>query len=149
MTNRARFVSVIWSSLRDKTFTPVDAAASITFGAGYEPAVTKASIWPFFRAGTAFDSSTSARVTLPSKPNSLRYFSPSLAPKDPLPRRTVFPSRSAKLLMPASARVTKCMVRDGIGNKARISSKAGSPFPSNIALPPCARRTRAGGVVNT
>lgn len=63
MVNGVRLVLATWSAESERTVTPTEAAASMTFGAGYEPAVTKPSIWPFFSAAPAFDNSESAMVT--------------------------------------------------------------------------------------
>ena len=55
----------------------------------------------------------------------------------------------AKSVTPLLSDMTKCMVSDGIGNSARISSNFGSPLPSKGPAAFCAEETSAGGVVNT
>ena len=115
-----RLDCAICSSVSEITLTGVDAAASTTLGAGKEPAVTNPSICPFLSAATALLSSASAISTLSDSPNISRYFAPSVAPKDPLPRRMLLPSRSAIEVL-----------------------------PSNIALPSWASPTSDGGVVKT
>ena len=86
---------------------------------------------------------------MPSKPNILRYFAPSLAPKEPLPINIDFPDISENLVTPDFFDITKCIVNDGIGNKALISEYLGSPFPLNIAFSAIASFIKTGGVVNT
>ena len=149
ISRRVRFDFLTCSSDSDRTVAPADAAASMTFGAGYDPAVTNPSICPFLSAGTALDNSTSANFTLPSRPNILRYFAPSFAPNDPLPRRIALPSMPAKSLTPEFLDITKCIVSEGIGNNALTSSNRGFDLSLNIAFPSRANFISTGGVVNT
>ena len=129
--------------------TGVLAEASMTFGAGNDPAVTKPSICPFFSASAALPSSASAIVTLSFSPNRSRYFSPSVAPKEPLPSRMVLPERSDSECAPLSPRMTKCIVSDGIGNSDRISEKRGLDRSLKGPLPAAAAETSEGGAVKT
>ena len=46
------------------------------------------------------------------------YFAPSLAPKEPLPNKIVLPAISEKFFTPDFFDITKCIVKEGIGNKA-------------------------------
>jgi hypothetical protein len=55
----------------------VEAAASITFGAGQEPAVTKPSIWPFLQRRNRVRQLDFGQVHLAFKTEQPRYFSPS------------------------------------------------------------------------
>ena len=61
----------------------------------------------------------------------------------------VLPSISLKLVTPDFLDITKCIVKEGIGNKALIFLNFGLPFPLNIAFSAIASFTRTGGVVNT
>ena len=61
----------------------------------------------------------------------------------------VLPDISSKFVTPDFFDITKCIVKEGIGNNALISLYLGLPLPLNIAFSPIASFTRTGGVVKT
>ena len=111
------------ASLSESSLIGSVAASSCTIPVGCDEPEAKPSTWRLRTALGAALSSTSATLTLPSSSNSLNSASDWRSVKVPRPPAMKFlPARSATVLMPESARTTKCMVMPGMTKSVRIVS---------------------------